>query len=88
MILQTSNREKSTSESHVKLKEDRKETKYRPRARLGLTDEEKERRRQEMMANAAWRDQERERNVKKYREEEKKETQDNSYNKDFIRYIY
>lgn len=40
------------------------------------------------MANAVWRDKEREKNVKEYREEEKKEVQnDKSYSKDFIRYI-
>jgi len=40
-----------------------------------------------MMANAIWRDKERERNVKIYREREKKEEQNStSYNKDFIRY--
>lgn len=68
----------------MKLKEDKKETKYRPK--LSLTEEEKEQRRQEMMANAAWRDKEREKNVKMYREEQKREMQNNSYNKDFIRY--
>jgi len=76
---------KSTSEIN-RTKEDRKETKYRLKAKLSLTEEEKEQRRQEMMANAAWRDKEREKNVKMYREEEKKEMQNNSYNKDFIRY--
>ncbi|GAB1864736.1 Coiled-coil domain-containing protein 49 [Camponotus japonicus] len=77
-------RSKSTSEIN-RTKEDRKETKYRLKAKLSLTEEEKEQRRQEMMANAAWRDKEREKNVKMYREEEKKEMQNNSYNKDFIR---
>lgn len=41
-----------------------------------------------MMANAVWRDKEREKNVKTYREQEKKEEQVSaSYNKDFIRYV-
>lgn len=40
------------------------------------------------MANAIWRDKEREKNVKTYREQEKKDAQDTkSYNKDFIRYV-
>lgn len=81
-----SNNERSKSTSDINhTKEDRKETRYRPKAKLSLTEEEKEQRRQEMMANAAWRDKEREKNVKMYREEEKKEMQNNSYNKDFIR---
>ncbi|XP_072751826.1 uncharacterized protein [Anoplolepis gracilipes] len=82
-----SGRYKSTSDvSRMKLKEDRKEDqKYRPKAKSSLTEEEKEQRRQEMMANAAWRDKEREKNVKMYHEEERKEIQNNSYNKDFIR---
>ncbi|XP_029168679.1 uncharacterized protein LOC114938777 [Nylanderia fulva] len=71
--------------SRMNFKEDRKELKYRPKARPSLTEEEKEQRRQEMMANAAWRDKEREKNVKMYREEEKIEIQSSSYNKDFIR---
>ncbi|XP_076281362.1 uncharacterized protein LOC143209515 [Lasioglossum baleicum] len=51
-----------------------------------LTEEEKERRRQEMMANATWRDKEREKNVRKYTEEEKKEiVSSKGYNQDFVR---
>ncbi|XP_012136330.1 uncharacterized protein LOC100881039 isoform X2 [Megachile rotundata] len=51
-----------------------------------LTEEEKEKRRQEMIANATWRDKELERNVKKYREEEKKEIDSSKvYNQDFVR---
>ncbi|XP_012281019.1 pre-mRNA-splicing factor CWC25 homolog isoform X2 [Orussus abietinus] len=53
--------------------------------RKTLTEEEKERRRQEMMANATWREKDRERNVKRYRQEEDKEAADSTYNKDFIR---
>ncbi|KAL6436309.1 hypothetical protein ACFW04_004690 [Cataglyphis niger] len=86
VTISNSERSKSTSDiSRTKLKEDRKETKYRPKAKPSLTEEEKEQRRQEMMANAAWRDKEREKNVKMYREKEKREIQNNSYNKDFIR---
>jgi len=66
---------------------DRKEERYRPKIKSNLTEEEKEQRRKEMMANAMWRDKERERNVKIYREQEKKEEQNKTlYNKDFIRY--
>ncbi|XP_018304305.1 pre-mRNA-splicing factor CWC25 homolog isoform X2 [Mycetomoellerius zeteki] len=77
---------KSTSNTdHIKFK-DRKEEKYRPKTRPSLTEEEKEQRRKEMMANAVWRDKEREKNVKMYREQEKKEDQNiTSNNKDFIR---
>lgn len=80
---------KSISDTgRAKFKEDRREERYRSKAGSSLTEEEKEQRRQEMMANAKWRDKERERNVKQYREEEKKEMQnDKSYSKDFIRYI-
>ncbi|XP_050451744.1 pre-mRNA-splicing factor CWC25 homolog [Cataglyphis hispanica] len=86
VTISNSERSKSTSDiSRTKLKEDRKEAKYRPKAKPSLTEEEKEQRRQEMMANAAWRDKEREKNVKMYREKEKREIQNNSYNKDFIR---
>lgn len=71
----------------MKFKEARREEKHKSRARL--TEEEREQRLRDMMANAAWRDKEREKNVKLYRETEQKETEDSkSYNKDFIRYIY
>ncbi|XP_078038642.1 uncharacterized protein LOC144470920 isoform X2 [Augochlora pura] len=57
-----------------------------PKKRSNLTEEEKERRRQEMMANATWRDKEREKNVKKYTEDEKKEIDNGKgYNQDFVR---
>ncbi|XP_018358208.1 PREDICTED: pre-mRNA-splicing factor CWC25 homolog isoform X1 [Trachymyrmex cornetzi] len=77
---------KSTSNTnHIKFK-DRKEEKYRPKTRPSLTEEEKEQRRKEMMANAVWRDKEREKNVKMYREQEKREEQNITLNnKDFIR---
>lgn len=70
---------------HIKYKD--KNEKYRPKARSSLTEREKEQRRQEMMANAMWRDKEREKNVKIYREQEKKEEQTTNAldNKDFIR---
>ncbi|KAL0109857.1 hypothetical protein PUN28_013478 [Cardiocondyla obscurior] len=64
---------------------DRNQDKYKSKVGSGLTEKEKEQRRKEMMANAVWRDKEREKNVKVYREQEKKEEQNTSYNKDFIR---
>lgn len=70
----------------MKFKEARREEKYRSKTRL--TEEEREQRLRDMMANAAWRDKEREKNVKLYRETEQKEMEDSkSYNKDFIRCI-
>ncbi|OAD62964.1 Pre-mRNA-splicing factor CWC25 like protein [Eufriesea mexicana] len=67
-------------------KEDKNRDKWNLKKKQNLTEEEKERRRQEMIANASWRDKERERNVKKYREEEKKEIDGGKvYNQDFVR---
>ncbi|CAD1470203.1 unnamed protein product, partial [Heterotrigona itama] len=66
-------------------KEDRNKDRWNFKKKQNLTEEEKERRRQEMIANATWRDEERERNVKKYREEEKKEMDSRRiYNQDFV----
>ncbi|XP_076662599.1 uncharacterized protein LOC143365896 isoform X2 [Halictus rubicundus] len=57
-----------------------------PKKKHNLTEEDKERRRQEMMANATWRDKEREKNVRKYTEEETKEIDSSrGYNQDFVR---
>ncbi|XP_046468894.1 pre-mRNA-splicing factor CWC25 homolog [Neodiprion pinetum] len=61
------------------------EKRWVPPKREKLTEDEKERRRQEMMVNASWRDKEREQNVKRYRDEEKREISDKTYNKEFIR---
>lgn len=49
-----------------------------------LTEEEKERRRKEMMENAAWRDVERTKNVKRYRDKDAKETANQDYDPDFV----
>ncbi|XP_060814023.1 pre-mRNA-splicing factor CWC25 homolog isoform X1 [Bombus pascuorum] len=66
-------------------KEDKNRDKWNFKKKQVLTEEEKERRRQEMIANATWRDEERERNVKKYRMEEKKEMDSRKvYNQDFV----
>lgn len=56
--------------------------------RVKLSDEEKERRRQEMLQNASWRDKEREENVKRYRKEEDREKQQlhENFDEDFARY--
>lgn len=60
------------------------EQKWVPKKKL--SEEEKEKRRLEMMENATWRNKERERNVKQYHEQEKKElSNEKIYNKDFIR---
>ncbi|KAL6254206.1 hypothetical protein P5V15_014828 [Pogonomyrmex californicus] len=72
------------SDIDYKLK-NKKEERYQSKARPSFTEEEKEQRRKEMMANAVWRDKEREKNVQIYREQEKKEEHNTSYNKDFIR---
>lgn len=67
---------------------DRREENWRSKAKPSLTEEEKELRRQEMMANAVWRDKEREKTLEMYRDEEKRESQNSKlYNKDFIRYV-
>ncbi|KAF5298451.1 hypothetical protein FQR65_LT01230 [Abscondita terminalis] len=55
---------------------------YRKRERL--TEEEKEKRRQEMMQNALWRDKERANNLKIYRESKSKEESQKDYNPDFL----
>lgn len=49
-----------------------------------LTEEEKERRRKEMMENATWRDEERTKNVKHYRDKDAKETASQDYDPDFV----
>lgn len=54
-------------------------------SRTRLTEEEKEKRRKEMMENAMWRDKERTNNVKRYREEDATESKiQRNYNPDFI----
>ncbi|KZC08581.1 Pre-mRNA-splicing factor CWC25 like protein [Dufourea novaeangliae] len=64
----------------------RNKDQWSPKKKHHLTDEEKERRRQEMIANATWRNKERQKNVKKYTEEERKEINSrNDYNQDFVR---
>ncbi|XP_014472916.1 PREDICTED: pre-mRNA-splicing factor CWC25 homolog [Dinoponera quadriceps] len=83
---QQSSRSKYSDERRLTADRRNDGTAYKWRSRQNLTEEEKERRRQEMISNAMWRDKEREKNVKMYREEEKREAQNNkSYNKDFIR---
>ncbi|CAK9829750.1 Pre-mRNA-splicing factor CWC25 homolog [Anthophora retusa] len=66
--------------------ENRNKSKWNSQKKQYFTEEEKEQRRQEMIANATWRDKERERNVKKYREQEKEEIDSGKvYNQDFVR---
>ncbi|KAK4880765.1 hypothetical protein RN001_008911 [Aquatica leii] len=50
-----------------------------------LTEEEKERRRQEMIQNASWRDKERASNLKVYREIQSQEEMPKNYNPDFLK---
>lgn len=70
----------------MKFKEARKEEKYKSKTKL--TKEDRKKRLRDMMENAVWRDKEREKNIKLYREAEQKEAEDSKlYNKDFIRYI-
>lgn len=76
---------KYTDSSKKNYREDWSKDKWNPKTKQ-LSEKEKERRRQEMMANATWRDKEREQSVKKYREEEKKEVDSGKvYNQDFVR---
>lgn len=49
-----------------------------------LSDEEIERKRLEMMENAAWREKDRERAVKKYREEDEKEKNEKEFDRHFV----
>lgn len=95
----SSSKHKSKRHKESSHKSSRREDKYKEREKdkkkdkhhhhhhkkVELTDEERERKLREMMANASWRDKERVLNVKKYREQEKKETTEKTYNKDFIR---
>lgn len=60
------------------------ETSSYTKTRVKLSEEEREKRRREMMENAAWRDKEREMNVKKYREEDSKEFKQTDYDPEFI----
>lgn len=60
---------------------------WQRKERVKLTDEEKERRRREMMDNASWRDREREENVRRYRSEEEREKKQHQedFDDDFAR---
>lgn len=55
--------------------------------RKKLSEEELERKRQEMMDNAKWREKEREKNLANYKAQDEKEKMRNKeYNEDFLRY--
>lgn len=58
--------------------------------KVKLTEEEKERRMQEMMDNAKWRNEQREKNVQKYKTKEAKEkkSEKEGYTDDFMRYVW
>ncbi|XP_014295763.1 pre-mRNA-splicing factor CWC25 homolog isoform X2 [Microplitis demolitor] len=53
--------------------------------KIMLSDKEKLKRLKEMMANASWREKERKKNIKRYKDQEKIEPSDKTYNNDFIR---
>lgn len=52
-----------------------------------LTEEEKEKRLQEMMNNAKWRDDLRDTNIKTYKKKLEAEKDDYVYSEDFMRYV-
>lgn len=52
-----------------------------------LTEEEKEKRLQEMMINAKWRDDLRDTNIKTYKKKLEAEKDDYVYSEDFMRYV-
>ncbi|XP_057325633.1 pre-mRNA-splicing factor CWC25 homolog isoform X2 [Microplitis mediator] len=56
-----------------------------PQKKTMLSDKEKLKRLKEMMANASWREKERKKNIKRYKDQEKIEPSDKTYNNDFIR---
>lgn len=80
---------KKSHEKDVKLIDKSKpvDPKYERRKREKLSEEEIEKRRNEMMQNAKWRDTERVNNVKRYKEADRKESNKNErdYNPDFLK---
>lgn len=56
--------------------------------KVKLTEEEKEKRMREMMVNVKWRNEQREKNVQKYKAKEAKEKKSQQgYSEDFMRYV-
>lgn len=79
------NLNRNTQERREDKKETSKaETSRSNKPRVKLSEEEKEKKRREMMENAAWRDIERVKNVKKYREEDLIESKQLDYDPEFI----
>lgn len=81
------------SKDHRKQKDDSNDSKphgqsssSRPNKKsTGLSEEEKQKRLEEMMGNAKWRDELRVKNVARYKKEEAAENKDTEYNEDFLR---
>lgn len=85
-----SKRSTSTTKVNTKTSDSQKEADKLPlrQQRTRLTDEEKERRRREMMKNAEWRDEERVNNVRRYREQDmadSKSQKHKSYDTEFLK---
>ncbi|XP_057325632.1 pre-mRNA-splicing factor CWC25 homolog isoform X1 [Microplitis mediator] len=87
-----SNNKLSSSSQHKSSRNDKdsdrsKKDKSRrqPQKKTMLSDKEKLKRLKEMMANASWREKERKKNIKRYKDQEKIEPSDKTYNNDFIR---
>lgn len=60
---------------------------FRREEKRKLTEEEKEKRLQEMMNNAKWRDDLRDTNIKTYKKNLEAEKDDYVYSEDFMRYV-
>lgn len=60
---------------------------FRREEKRKLTEEEKEKRLQEMMNNAKWRDDLRDTNIKTYKKKLESEKDDYVYSEDFMRYV-
>ncbi|CAG5096957.1 Similar to Cwc25: Pre-mRNA-splicing factor CWC25 homolog (Mus musculus) [Cotesia congregata] len=93
-LLQNPNSNKSSSSlSHRKSSKSNKDSdrsvrdkdRRQSQKKVILSDKEKLKRLKEMMANASWRDKERKKNIKRYKEQDKSEPSEKSYNNDFIR---
>ncbi|KAF5295444.1 hypothetical protein FQA39_LY13105 [Lamprigera yunnana] len=74
----------SSNKAMVSAQDTSKDKNYDYKKRTSLTEEEKEKRRQEMMVNAAWRNKERAQNLKTYRETKLKEDSQKEYNPEFL----
>lgn len=79
---------KASNTATEQLPEEKNEVKpFRREEKRKLTDEEKEKRLQEMMSNAKWRDDLRDTNIKTYKKKLEAEKDDYVYSEDFMRYV-